>query len=151
MKVFRTDYAFVFMTSALTVYGAFLLLGTRVTGSAALAQIIEGSEQRVTSSKDEQLYMLNVLWFKQEGGAEKYQEYLRAAGPYVAKHGGKSDGAYVPNANIIGEFDADLVFFVEWPNLTAFTEFIQDPGYQAISHLRTEAIRDSLLVRCKRK
>jgi uncharacterized protein (DUF1330 family) len=112
---------------------------------------LKGSEQQVTSSKDERLYMLNVLWFKQEGGAEKYQEYIRAAGPYVAKHGGKSDGAYVPDANIIGEFDADLVFFVEWPNLNAFTEFIQDPGYQTISHLRTEAIRNSLLVRCKRK
>lgn len=94
--------------------------------------------------------MLNVLWFKPDGGAEKYAEYMAAAGPFVAQYGGKSDGAYAPETNIIGEFDADLVFFVEWPNLKAFTEFAQDPGYQAVSHLRGEAIRDSLLIRCKR-
>ena len=69
----------------------------------------------------------------------------------MAKHGGKSDGAYVPEANIIGKFDADLVFFVEWPNQKAFTEFIQDPGYRAVSHLREQAIRDSLLIRCTKK
>lgn len=95
--------------------------------------------------------MLNVLWFKPDGGAEKYNEYLKAAGPFVAKHGGKPDGAYVPEANIIGKFDADLVFFVEWPSQKAFADFIEDPGYQSVSHLRSEAIRDSLLIRCKKK
>ena len=69
----------------------------------------------------------------------------------MAKYGGKSDGVYVPEANIIGKFDADLVFFVEWPNQKAFTEFIQDPGYRAVSHLREQAIRDSLLIRCTKK
>jgi uncharacterized protein (DUF1330 family) len=95
--------------------------------------------------------MLNVLWFKPDGGAEKYNEYLQAAGPFVAKHGGKSTGAYVPEANLIGKFDADLVFIVERPNPKTFTDFIQDPGYQAVSHLRAEAIRDSLLIRCRKK
>jgi len=57
----------------------------------------------------------------------------------------------LPEANIIGKFDADLVFFVEWPSQKAFAEFVQDPGYLAIRHLREEAIRDSLLVRCKKK
>lgn len=152
MKMFRTFQALVFMAAALTVCGVVpLLVSTKITGSTVLAQKFERSEPQVTASKDERLYMLNVLWFKQEGGAEKYQEYLRAAGPFAAKYGGKSDRSYVPETSIIGEFDADLVFFVEWPNSKAFTDFIQDPGYQAISHLRAEAIRDSLLIRCKRK
>ena len=103
------------------------------------------------SNEEERFFMLNALWFKPEGGAEKYDEYLEAAGPFVVKHGGKPKGAYVPEADIIGKFDADLVFFVEWPNQKAFTEFLQDPGYRAISHLRGEAIRDSLLIRCKKK
>ena len=116
-----------------------------------MAQQKEEGDKKVTSSDDERLFMLNVLWFKPDGGAEKYNEYLKAAGPFVLKHGGKSDGRYEPEANIIGKFDADLVFFVEWPNQKTFLEFIQDPGYKAISHLRGEAIRDSLLIRCKKK
>lgn len=99
------------------------------------------------ASTDESFYMFNALWFKEDGGAEKYAEYLQAAGPFVEKHGGKSDDSYAPGQEMIGKFDADLVFLVEWPNLAAFTGLIQDPGYQAISHLRGEAIRDSLLIR----
>lgn len=30
---------------------------------------------------DEKVYMLNALWFKKDGGAEKYAEYAAAAGP----------------------------------------------------------------------
>ncbi|MCH8265254.1 MAG: hypothetical protein IIC10_07630 [Proteobacteria bacterium] len=32
----------------------------------------------------------------------------------------------------------------------AFTNLVQDPEYQAISHLREEAIRDSLLIRFRK-
>lgn len=99
---------------------------------------------------DESFFMFNALWFKEDGGAAKYTEYLQAAGPFVAKHGGKSDASYVPEGAIIGEFDADLVFMVEWPNFQAFTNLVQDPEYQAISHLREEAIRDSLLIRFRK-
>jgi len=96
---------------------------------------------------EESFFMFNALWFKADGGAAKYAEYLQAAGPFVAKHGGKSDASYSPAQALIGEFDADLVFLIEWPNFAAFTSLIQDPDYQAISHLRTEAIVDSLLIR----
>lgn len=115
------------------------------------AQNREGSAQVETTQKDEPFFMLNALWFKPDGGAAKYEEYLKAAGPFVAKHGGKSTGAFVPEASLIGKFDADLVFFVEWPSQSAFNEFVKEPGYQAVSHLRDEAIRDSLLVRCRPK
>ena len=48
----------------------------------------------------------------------------------------------MPEESLIGDFDADLVFFVEWPSQEAFYAFVQDPGYQAIQHLRDDAIRD---------
>ena len=146
MKAIRASHALVFVAGVLAVGSAATLMS-----NLAMAQKTEGSKPQVTSSDDQRFFMLNALWFKPDGGAEKYDEYLQAAGPFVAKHGGKSEGAYVPEANIIGKFDADLVFFVEWPNQKAFTEFIADPGYQAVSHLRGEAIRDSLLIRCKKK
>lgn len=100
-----------------------------------------------SADADASFFMFNALWFNEDGGAAKYAEYLEAAGPFVAKHGGKSDASYSPAQALIGEFDADLVFLIEWPNFAAFTALIQDPGYQAISHLRGEAIRDSLLIR----
>ena len=144
MNAIRTSHVLFFLAGVFVAGGA-----VRFVDRAAEAQNQAASESQA-APQDERLFMLNVLWFKPDGGAEKYREYLQAAGPFAAKHGGKSTGRFVPEANLIGKFDADLVFFVEWPNLKSFTEFIQDPGYQAINHLRGEAVRDSLLVRCKK-
>jgi len=146
LKATRTSHTILLLVTLSILGGA----GT-FPGGSAVAQETEEGEQQGKAAEDERFHMLNVLWFKPEGGAEKYNEYLQAAGPFVLKHGGKSEGRYVPEANLIGEFDADLVFFVEWPSQQAFLEFIQDPGYQAVSHLRKEAIRDSLLIRCKKQ
>lgn len=102
------------------------------------------------SETDDKVHMLNVLWFKPDGGAEKYAEYGAAAAPIVARFGGKVIDSYIPELALIGEWDPDLFFIVEWPNWEAFLELPQDPAYQEIAHLREEAIRNSLLIRCKR-
>ncbi len=102
----------------------------------------------MTETNGAKFCMFNALWFKPEGGAEKYQEYLIAAGPIVAKHGGQGDRAYAPTAALIGEFDADLIFIVEWPSFEVFQQFVSDPEYAKVQHLREEAITKSLLIRC---
>lgn len=130
-----------FLSSGITQAGLAALLLTLL-----LSISLDGA-RAAEPSADASFFMFNALWFKEEGGAAKYTEYLQAAGPFVAKHGGNSDASYSPAQALIGEFDADLVFLVEWPNFAAFTGLISDPGYQAISHLREEAIRDSLLIR----
>ena len=120
---------------------------------AILTALSGGKLQGIVAQEidaDESFFMFNALWFNEDGGAEKYTEYLQAASPFVTKHGGKSNDSFVPEQAIIGEFDADLVFMIEWPNFAAFTGLIQDPGYQAISHLRDEAITDSLLIRFRK-
>ena len=99
---------------------------------------------------EQPVYMLNVLWFKPEGGAEKYRDYLRAAGPIVVRYGAKKLDAYVPEQAIVGDLDADLIFFVQWPDWSHFESFLEDPAYQAIRHLREEAITRSLLIRCRK-
>jgi len=101
-------------------------------------------------NSEDKFYMLNALWFKPDGGREKYQEYMRAAGPVVLRFGGRPLPSFKPFKAVIGKFDADLVFFVEWPSWTVFKQFMADPEYQAIVHLREEAITDSLLIRCQR-
>ena len=99
----------------------------------------------------EKVYMLNVLWFKEDGGAEKYAEYAAAAAPFVTELGARMLDAYVPEMAVIGDWSPDLLFVVEWPSWEAFTELPRNPGYQKIAHLREEALRDSLLIRCRRQ
>jgi len=99
---------------------------------------------------DERIFMLNALWFRRDGGAERYAEYARAAGPFVARLGGRMVEAYVPELSLIGDWNPDLFFVVEWPSLEAFSKLPLDPGYQEIAHLREEALERSLLIRCRR-
>jgi uncharacterized protein (DUF1330 family) len=102
---------------------------------------------------DGKIYMLNALWFKPDGGARKYREYLKAADPYLEAVGGKLHTAlYTPQKAVIGELDADLVFFVEYPSVEAFDKMANDPGYLKNAYpLREEAIFNSLLIRCSIK
>jgi len=100
---------------------------------------------------DNRVYMLNVLWFKEGGGAGKYAEYVAAAAPYVNELGGKLVESYTPESALIGDWNPDLFFVVEWPDWETFMKLPQNPGYQKIAHLREEALRDSLLIRCRRE
>lgn len=99
---------------------------------------------------DDRIYMLNALWFKPNGGAEKYAEYAHAAGPVVDRFGGRMVEAYTPDLALIGEWNPDLFFLVEWPDLNTFSRLPVDPEYRKIAHLREEALEKSLLIRCRR-
>ena len=99
---------------------------------------------------NEKIYMLNALWFKPDGGREKYAEYGAAVAPFVEKYGGrKLKETFIPDMAIIGDFDADMVFFVEWPSWEMFQQFANDPDFQPVSAIREEAIEKSLLIRCR--
>ncbi len=84
--------------------------------------------------------MLNLLSFKPDGGRERYMEYGEAVVPLLEKAGGRVvfQGAAAPV--VLGEESWDLVLLVEYPTRRAFLEMIQSPEYQAIAHLRTEAL-----------
>ena len=98
---------------------------------------------------DEKVYMLNALWFK-EGGAAAYAEYGQAAGPIVAELGGKRLDGFVPTQSLIGDWQPDLFFIVEWPSWDAFLQLGQSEAYQKIAHLREIGLEKSLLIRCDR-
>ncbi len=95
------------------------------------------------------IYMLNALWFKPDGGYEKYKQYMEEVSPMLKKYNGRvHSNIYVPQDEIIGQFDADMIFFVKWPSWEVFSTFIQDPDYQDIMKIREDAITNSLLIRC---
>jgi uncharacterized protein (DUF1330 family) len=89
--------------------------------------------------------MLNLLSFKPDGGRERYMEYGEGVLPLLEKAGGRLvfQGAAAPV--VLGEDSWDLILLVEYPTRGAFLEMIQSPEYQAIAHLRTEALAEGEL------
>lgn len=98
----------------------------------------------------EKVYMLNALWFKPNGGEARYRQYLKSVDPLISAAGGKKLRSLVPTRALLGEFDADLLFFVEYPDWGAFKQFANSAAYHKIAHLREDAIDKSLLIRCDR-
>jgi uncharacterized protein (DUF1330 family) len=86
------------------------------------------------------LVMLNLLAFKPDGGRQRYEEYGAAVAPLLEKAGGRIVFVGEPAAALIGDDSWDLVVLVEYPTRQAFLEMIGSPEYQAVGHLRTEAL-----------
>jgi uncharacterized protein (DUF1330 family) len=84
--------------------------------------------------------MLNLLAFRLDGGRERYEEYGTAVAPLLEKVGGRIAFAGVPAAALLGEDSWDLVALVEYPTRQAFLDMVGSEEYQAIAHLRSEAL-----------
>jgi uncharacterized protein (DUF1330 family) len=90
--------------------------------------------------------MLNLLRFV-EGGRASYEEYARAIVPHLAKVGGELVYAGACSTTLIAEPGQawDAVVIVRYPSRQAFGQMALDPAYQAITHLRTKALRETVL------
>lgn len=92
------------------------------------------------AADDSPVVMLNLLRFKPDGGQERYAEYGAAVAPLLEKAGGRvvflGEGA----EPLLGDGSWDSVLLVEYPTRQAFLEMISSAEYQAIGHLRTEAL-----------
>jgi uncharacterized protein (DUF1330 family) len=91
------------------------------------------------------VYMLNLLEFLPDGGAERYAEYGTAVAPLLEKAGGKPIFAGRPAEQLIGEGSWDMVLVVSYPTRQAFLDMVSSPEYQAIEHLRSESLKRSEL------
>ncbi|HET6830314.1 MAG TPA: DUF1330 domain-containing protein [Solirubrobacterales bacterium] len=108
----------------------------------AFAEFLERSR----SGDDGPVVMLNLLALKPDGGRERYMEYGAAVAPILEGIGGRPLYTAQGGRALIGDERAwDLVLLVEYPSRAAFLEMIGSPEYQAIAHLRTEAITASEL------
>ncbi len=96
------------------------------------------------------VFMLNLLRFAPDGGAESYATYAAAAAPHLARVGGEVLWAGVCDAALIGpdEREWDVAAIVRYPSRARFLEMIQDPGYLAITKHRTAGLADSRLIPC---
>jgi uncharacterized protein (DUF1330 family) len=89
---------------------------------------------------DAPVVMLNLLAFKPDGGRKRYEEYGAAVAPLLEKVEGRIVFAGEPAPPLLGEDPWDLVVLVEYPTRGAFQAMIGSDEYEAIGHLRTEAL-----------
>jgi len=92
------------------------------------------------AADDTPLVMLNLLAFRPEGGRERYEEYGEAVAPSLEQVGGRIVFIGAPARALLGQDSWDLVVLVEYPTRQAFLDMIGSDEYQAIGHLRTEAL-----------
>jgi uncharacterized protein (DUF1330 family) len=100
--------------------------------------------------KSSNIYMLNAVWFKPGNGEAVFRKYMKVVGPLIKRVGGRKLKSFVPDRQVIGEFDADLLFFVEYPDWQAFKNFANSSDYHKVAYLKEEALEKSLLIRCTR-
>jgi len=105
----------------------------------------EALEAFARRAEDGPVVMLNLLRFRPDGGANRYGEYAVAVKPLLEGVGGRVIFAGQASAALIGDRSWDLVALVEYPTRQAFIDMVSSPGYQAIAHLRTEALESSEL------
>ncbi len=92
------------------------------------------------TGEDAPVVMLNLLRFVPDGGRERYAEYAAAVTPLLEDAGGRIAFAGDPAVALLGDRSWHLVVLVEYPSRAAFLEMIGSEAYQAIAHLRTEAL-----------
>lgn len=110
--------------------------------AAGFAKFLERSR----GDHDGPIVMLNLIALKPDGGFEKYGLYGEAVAPLLELAGGRLAFSGAGSAALIGsDQEWDLVLLVEYPSREAFLEMIGSPEYQAIAHLRSEAITASEL------
>ena len=91
--------------------------------------------------------MLNLLRFRSDGGRERYLEYARALTEVLPRFGGEVLYAGDGDTPRVAEDGQawDAVLCVRYPSRAAFSQMVADPGYQRVTHLRTQALLEAVL------
>ncbi|MEV4148767.1 DUF1330 domain-containing protein [Amycolatopsis sp. NPDC049691] len=92
--------------------------------------------------------MLNLLRFRPDGGRESYGRYAEALGRSInTRYGLTVEYLGDGGRPLVAEAGQawDMVVLVRYPDRRAFAAMLRDPEYQAVSHLRSEALVESVL------
>ena len=101
----------------------------------------------VDEAPDESFVMLNLLRFV-EGGEESYARYSAAVtSTFLPRYGGRILYAGTGAAALVAEDGQqwDAVALVAYPSRRAFGQMVADPEYQAVTHLRSQALAEAVL------
>jgi uncharacterized protein (DUF1330 family) len=90
--------------------------------------------------------MLNLLKYR-PGGEHSYRAYSTALKDYLPSIG--AEVLYVGDCSTVlvapADWAWDTVLLVRYPSRQAFSAMVSDPAYQAVTHLRTEALTEAVL------
>lgn len=89
--------------------------------------------------------MLNLLKFREQGGAASYARYMKEASSLISAVGGRM--IYLGKAKelINGDETWDVVLLVQYPSRKAFLKMANDPEYLKISKYREDALERAVL------
>jgi uncharacterized protein (DUF1330 family) len=96
---------------------------------------------------DAPVVMLNLLRFV-DGGRASYGQYAHALREtFLPRYGGEVLYAGDGDAALVAEDGQqwDAVLLVRYPSREAFSRMVADPEYQAVTRLRTAALREAVL------
>ena len=90
--------------------------------------------------------MLNLLRYL-PGGERSYRAYAAALEDYLPSIG--AELLYVGDCSTTlvapADWGWDAMLIVRYPSRRAFSAMVADPAYQAVTHLRTEALTEAVL------
>jgi uncharacterized protein (DUF1330 family) len=126
------------------VQAADLPLGSAITPNLDQFQAL------VAAPDEGPVVMLNLLKFKQDGGAETYLHYGDAAIAMVEERGGRLLWSGQAQQVLIGDpaADWDVVVLVEYPSRSAFIEMVSSPEYLQAHADREAALERTIVVAC---
>jgi uncharacterized protein (DUF1330 family) len=111
--------------------------------------LIENALENFLDEDDGQaIVMLNLLRFREDGGRERYTEYLAVAAPIVARFG--AEIIYVGNGLPALSAEPgqawDAIALVRYPNRRAFAAMAMDADYRnRAAPMREEALAEAVL------
>jgi uncharacterized protein (DUF1330 family) len=109
----------------------------------------EGLHRYLAEDPGGLVVMLNLLRFRADGGAESCFSYAERFGSTGLNERYGIEVLYAGSGStaLVAEDGQawDMVVLVKYPSRQSFIDMIRDPKYQAIEHLRTEALLESVL------
>jgi uncharacterized protein (DUF1330 family) len=112
---------------------------------ATKEQLAELAEMR----RDGPVTMINLLAFKAQGGAERYEVYAANVQPHLERVGAEIMFVGRAEHQVIGEGARpwwDAVAVVRYPSAEAFLQMVSDPDYLAVHADRAGALERAELI-----
>ncbi len=91
------------------------------------------------------IFMINLLKFKPDGGAESYARYVKSGSKVFQEIGIEVVFREKISMPVIGDEEWDEILIAKYPSIDAFIEMNRNKEYQKSVQFRTEALIDSRL------
>lgn len=108
---------------------------------------IETTEAQVAAlmslPQDEPVVMVNLLKFREDGGAASYQRYAEEVVPHLAHVGASVVYGGATPAVVLGDGAKpwwDAILLVQYPTPGAFLQMVSDPAYHEVHEHRAAAL-----------